>query len=204
MAGHGPSHHGPIRRGDRDRLSGVPAGDRPFRREASAIRWRIQFQSHELDKAQLSLDDVSLRMGDKGQEATLAIQLRRSGFDEILRKAVHSSFVQESYGTPENWRASLSDSPVRLQWDPDHNPSGTKQERRAIQLGLSGDMLHRYAEEWIVGVEDIAEFIDDQRKCALSRDFRELWTPMEEVMEITDMAVATRLGIDRHQTKSNP
>ena len=29
---------------------------------------------------------------------------------------------------------------VRLQWDPDHDPEGGKCERRAIQLGLKGQV----------------------------------------------------------------
>src|SRR6185503_553019 len=58
----------------------------------------------------------------EGQEVTLAVRLRRTGFDEILKRAVHSSYVPEVYGSPANWKAQLAASPVRLQWDPDHNP----------------------------------------------------------------------------------
>src|SRR5215475_197230 len=32
-----------------------------------------------------------------GQEVTLAVRLRRAAFDEILRRAVHSSFVPDVY-----------------------------------------------------------------------------------------------------------
>lgn len=35
------------------------------------------------------------------QEITLAIWLRRSGFDAILTEAVHSTFVSEVYGTQD-------------------------------------------------------------------------------------------------------
>lgn len=34
---------------------------------------------------------------------------------------------------------------MRLQWAPDHNPADGKVERRAIQLGLGGEILGRYA-----------------------------------------------------------
>lgn len=83
----------------------------------------------------------------EGQEVTLAVRLRRDAFDEILGLAVHSSFVPEVYRTHEAWKAALDRSPVRLQWDPDHGPSGTPVERRAIQLGLRGEVLARFARE---------------------------------------------------------
>src|SRR5829696_2067191 len=53
------------------------------------------------------------------QEVTLAVHVRRSAFDEILSRAVHSSFVPEFYDSEQNWGAALGGSEVRLQWDPD-------------------------------------------------------------------------------------
>src|SRR5579885_1065943 len=77
------------------------------------------------------------------QEVTLAVRLRRDAFDEILRQAVHSSFVPEVYGSEDAWRRAVAGSDVRLQWDPDHDPAGRPVERRAIQLGLRGGVLAR-------------------------------------------------------------
>src|SRR5262245_54086075 len=48
----------------------------------------------------------------EGQEVTLAVRLRRSGFEEILRRAVHSNYVPEVYPSPEDWKARLAESPV--------------------------------------------------------------------------------------------
>src|SRR5262249_19890500 len=86
----------------------------------------------------------------ENQEVTLAVWLKRSAFDAILSEAVHSTFVPEVYGDRPAWKNALATSPVRLQWDPDHGPAGRPIERRAIQLGLSGEVLERYAGEWIV------------------------------------------------------
>src|SRR5438132_362292 len=47
----------------------------------------------------------------EGQEVTLAVRLRRAGFDNILRQAVHSSYMPEIYASPENWKARLAESP---------------------------------------------------------------------------------------------
>jgi hypothetical protein len=128
------------------------------------------------------------------QEVTLAVRIRRSAFDAILREAVHSTFVPEVYRSHADWHEAVARSSVRLQWDPDHDPSGAKLERRAIQLGLRGDMLARYGHEWIVDIEDISEFVADQRKYVGSREYDKLTTPQESVYPVEDK-VARKLGI---------
>lgn len=133
----------------------------------------------------------------EGQEITLAVRLRREGFEQILQQAVHSNYVSEVYKTPEQWKARLAESPVRLQWDPDHDPAGGKQERRAIQLGLSGDVLREYAQNWIVSIEDISAFVAEQRQNAATREYANLITPREEVYPIADAEVAARIGTEQ-------
>jgi hypothetical protein len=130
-----------------------------------------------------------------GQEVVLAIRLRRSGFDEILAQAVHSTFDPVVYRSNELWKTALSTSPVRLQWDPDHHPSGAKQERRAIQLGLEGAALRKYVEEWIVAIEDVSGFVAEQRRCLQDGGAESLSTPLEDVYPVADKEVAARLGL---------
>jgi hypothetical protein len=130
----------------------------------------------------------------EGQEVTLAGRLRRDAFDEILRLAVHSSFVPEVYGTQEAWQRAVAGSDVRLQWDPDHGPSGNPVERRAVQLGLRGDVLARYAREWLLGIEDISEFVREQRANAVA-PFDRLVMPREDVYSVAEPEMAVRLGL---------
>lgn len=99
----------------------------------------------------------------ENQEVTLAIRLRREGFDSMLAAAVPSSFAPESFASEESWKKAVATSDVRLQWDPDHDPSGTRVERRAIQLGLRDEALRRFANEWIVSIEDVSELVAAQR-----------------------------------------
>ena len=127
------------------------------------------------------------------QEVTLAVRLRRAAFDGILAQAVHATFVPEVYSTPAAWRAAVAGSSVRLQWDPDHSPAGGPLDRRAIQLGLRGDVLRRYATEWVIGIEDVSPFVAEQR-ANVSTD--RLVTPREHVYPVADPAVRRRLGID--------
>jgi hypothetical protein len=132
----------------------------------------------------------------EGQEVTLAVWIKRSAFDAILKEAVHSTFVPDVYAGQDEWKRAVADSSVRLQWDPDHDPSGAKVERRAIQLGLRGDALARYAREWIVRVEDVSHFVAQQRPYARPADYDHLLIPREQVFLVGDHEVGARLGVD--------
>ena len=130
----------------------------------------------------------------EGQEVALAVRLRRDAFDEILHLAVHSSFVPEVYETQEAWQRAVAGSDVRLQWDPDHGPSGNPVERRAIQLGLRGDVIARYAREWLLDIQDISEFVAEQRANAAA-PYDRLITPREDVYRVAEPEMAVRLGL---------
>jgi hypothetical protein len=132
----------------------------------------------------------------EGQEVVLAVRLKRPAFEEILSLAVHSTFVPEVYGTEDAWRRAVAGSNVRLQWDPDHDPSGAPVERRALQLGLRGDVLARYAKDCLLDIQDISAFVREQRANAKA-PYDRLVTPREEVYPVADPEVGTRLGISR-------
>lgn len=83
-----------------------------------------------------------------GQERILAIDIKREGFDEILSNVVLSTFDAKLYETFENWQIKLSESSVRCQWDPDRDIYGNPMDRRAIQLGIRGKMVHKYVYDW--------------------------------------------------------
>lgn len=130
------------------------------------------------------------------QQVTLAVRLRRTAFDEIVRRAVHSSYVPGLYPSEQEWKDALAPSQVRLQWDPDHHPSGAPLARRAIQLGLRGDVLKQYAAEWIIAIEDISDFVSAQLLHVAERAWDSLTTPREDIYPINDPAVARRLMIN--------
>ena len=130
----------------------------------------------------------------EGQEVVLAIRLKRTAFDEILSLAIHSSFVEAVYGTQGDWKKAVNDSSVRLQWDPDHDPAGNKIERRAIQLGLRGDVLEKYSREWILDIQDVSEFVAEQRQYAKA-PYSQLLVPSEAVYPVSDADTANKLGI---------
>jgi hypothetical protein len=133
----------------------------------------------------------------ESQEVTLAVRLERTFFDEVLSQAVHSAFASDVYGTEDQWKSAVASSEVRLQWDPDHTPTGEPLARRAIQLGLRGRMLRGYAETRVIEIQDISDFVADQRQyiSAVQRD--RLLTPREDIYPVNDADVARRLEIGR-------
>jgi len=141
--------------------------------------------------------------GEKpGQEVILAIRLQRSAFDFILARAVFSKYVPEIYQTPQTWSEAVKTSDVRLQWDPDRSPTGGKLERRAIQLGLRGEAIAKYSREWIVSIEDISEFVAEQRQHILAKNYDLLLIPKERVYEAIAPQTARRLQLTPSDTKS--
>ena len=118
----------------------------------------------------------------EGQEATLGLRIRRPFFESLLQQAVPSSFEPERYATGQAWQDAVASSEVRLQWDPDHAPDGSKLARRAIQLGLRGDALRALATHELLEVIDMSDLVAEQRAAAHG-DLAPLQTPVEHVYE---------------------
>jgi hypothetical protein len=118
------------------------------------------------------------------QERVLAVWLSRDGFDAILSEAVETSYRPETHDDHSSWKSALSASDVRLQWDPDHDPTGKPVQRRAMQLGMKGTILKRYATDWIVAIEDITPFVDEQRKHSAPEQWSDLRVPRERVVKV--------------------
>ncbi len=130
-----------------------------------------------------------------GQEITLAIRLRRVFFDTLLDQAVPSSFEPEQFATRELWQTAVKQSEVRLQWDPDHAPSGAPLERRAIQLGIRGSVLEKYGRNAIVEIMDISNFVQTQRKYAQAQEYKNLVCPTEDVYIPINSAIGKKLRL---------
>ena len=126
-----------------------------------------------------------------GQEVVLAVWLERAAFDRILEHAVPSTFWPERYADNAEWHDAVARSDVRLQWDPDHGPSGAPVERRAVQLGLRGETLRNYARPWITRIEDVSDFCREQHTRWRDGCDAALVTPREEPYPVTAAARAS-------------
>ena len=130
------------------------------------------------------------------QEVILALRLRRPFFDSLLAAAVPSSWNRDLYLTREDWSRAVGRSEVRLQFDPDHHPSGAKLDRRAIQLGLRGSVLEAFGRRELVEVTDLSGLVAEQRAVLAARGVSALVVPRERVYTPADPAIITRLGLD--------
>ena len=129
-----------------------------------------------------------------GQERVLAIQILRSGFEWALEHACLSHFEAGTYSSHDEWTARLAESPVRIQWDPERDLHLEPLDYRSIQIGLSGEAVDRYIDEWIVSIADAT---DHFRRIAAAvaagsdNEAREL-LPVELPYPLTDsVAIAT-------------
>jgi hypothetical protein len=89
------------------------------------------------------------------QERVLAITITRAGFEWALEHACLADYHPEIYGTYEAWQERKRTSPVRVQWDPERSLTLERLDHRAIQIGLGGESVDRYVDEWIEGIEDV-------------------------------------------------
>jgi Domain of unknown function (DUF4291) len=91
-----------------------------------------------------------------GQEVVLGIDITREGFEWALEHAALSSYHPSMHLSHEAWQSLLAEAPVRIQWDPERDwRLGVVKDVRAIQIGLSGDAVRRYVNEWVVRLEDV-------------------------------------------------
>ncbi|WP_433890555.1 DUF4291 domain-containing protein [Streptomyces sp. CA-111067] len=92
-----------------------------------------------------------------GQERVLAIQIRREGFEWALAHSVSSGYDGRMHASRDEWKREMRRSSVRIQWDPERDLDLQPMPARSLQVGLRGEAVHRYIDEWIVGVDDVTE-----------------------------------------------
>lgn len=86
---------------------------------------------------------------DSNQVRILALKMRHSDFEELLRHAcVHDGRAM----TVEERKR-----PVRVQWDPERSVWLGPLPYRSIQIGVGRGIVRRWVEEWVIGIEDVTE-----------------------------------------------
>ncbi|KFF09292.1 DUF4291 domain-containing protein [Chryseobacterium luteum] len=134
----------------------------------------------------------------EGQECVLAIHLKMSAFKRYLENAVYSSYNDRLGLSQEEWQEQVKESSVRLQWDPDHDPFGNKLERRAIQIGLRNEFTRSFAQEDILLIENISDFVKEQYKFVLNDDLGNLLIPEEKPLLFNDESLNKKLRLDQN------
>ena len=97
---------------------------------------------------------------DAGQAVVLGIDVSREGFEWALAHSCPSHRRPGEHADEEAFRAALRASPVRVQWDPERDVRlEPVPGLRAIQVGLRGEAVERYVDEWIVRLEDVTPLV---------------------------------------------
>lgn len=132
----------------------------------------------------------------ENQERILALWLLKSDFDDILSQAVRTTYDPKYHSSAEAWADSMKQQDVRMQWDPDHDPYGNKVIRRAVQLGLRGDVLKQFGQEKVRKIEDITAYVQEQFRFVESKQTDLLQVPLERVYTPHSEALRTQCEID--------
>lgn len=133
-----------------------------------------------------------------GQERVLGIWLNKADFDRILENSAMTSFGQTSNLSHEEWKESLDAHPVRVQWDPDHDPHGKKLERKAIQLGIKGPLLEEFGTSMINKIIDLTAFVKDQRVKLENGKDNLLEVPEESPYLPSNSKLRTKIGLTQN------
>ncbi|WIM96218.1 DUF4291 domain-containing protein [Actinoplanes oblitus] len=99
----------------------------------------------------------------EGQEHVLAVSITREGFEWALANAVHSSYQHGEYPSRADWRQALKRAPTRVQWDPERDLRLRELPYRSLQLGIGGEAVARYVDEWITGITDVTGLVREIR-----------------------------------------
>ena len=100
----------------------------------------------------------------ENQEHILAMDISRDSFEFLVRNAVLSSYDETVCKSREEWRERVRHSDIRCQWDPERDIHGRALEDRSIQIGIRGEWVKKYVNEWIVRLTDITEYVCSLRK----------------------------------------
>lgn len=95
----------------------------------------------------------------EGQERVLAIDIKRSAFDYLVKNAVPSSYDESLGISLEEWKKAVKNSDIRCQWDPERDVNGNALEYRSLQIGIRGKAIYDYVNDWILEMTDITEFV---------------------------------------------
>jgi Domain of unknown function (DUF4291) len=119
------------------------------------------------------------------QQRIARVTITHDGFRTMLADAVPSTYESELFASRSDWDIALRNGQGRYQWDPDRDLTLRPLERRALQLGIQGELIRRYAKEWIVRIEDVTELAHEIRDAvSAGRPLPDV--PVERVYSLPD------------------
>lgn len=131
----------------------------------------------------------------ENQEHVLAIDIKRTGFEEILKNAVMSSYNGNIGFSREEWKKQIALSEVRCQFDPDRDIFGSPQPDRTIQLGLRGGMVEKYISDYIVKITDITDHVKYLKSLRDNGNLTPEMLPVEKPYPTGNIEIAGGLNV---------
>ncbi|MEV4500228.1 DUF4291 family protein, partial [Micromonospora arborensis] len=128
-------------------------------------------------------------------ERVLSIDITREGLEWALARACLSHYDRDLHGDRATWTRQLKTSPVRVQWDPERSLQLKALPYRSLQVGLSGEAVDRYVDEWMVAITDITPTVHRVRDLLRRGDEQAAAAhlPVEQVYPLPAQIVA---GLD--------
>jgi len=90
---------------------------------------------------------------DADQNRILAIDISRQGFEWALAHSCRSR--PDPTMRKDEWDRLKANSPVRIQWDPERDLHLRPLSHRAIQIGIGGEAVPLYVDQWIRKITDV-------------------------------------------------
>jgi hypothetical protein len=100
---------------------------------------------------------------DEGQRRILAVDLTREGFDWALAHGLDSH--RQPAMSEAQWEHAKAEAPVRIQWDPERDLHLQPLPWRSLQMGLSGEAVRRYVNEWTVAISEVTPLAHEVQAC---------------------------------------
>jgi hypothetical protein len=91
-----------------------------------------------------------------GQERTLAVRIRRTGWEKALSLGVLTHPEPSIHGRSGEWEKQFQNALVHIQWDTERSLRGSAQNRYSIQVGISRHLIQEFVDEWIVSLKDLS------------------------------------------------
>ena len=129
----------------------------------------------------------------ENQENVLAIRMSRKNFDEMLRHSVMSTFYKSLYPSNESWKKQLDGTDVMLQWEPYYDLHGNKSDRMAVKIGIKGDILQRFNNEWIEEIQNITPYVEEQQSLLKANKLQKIKIPRERAYAPADLNILNKI-----------
>ena len=117
----------------------------------------------------------------ENQENILAIDMKRDAFDFLVQNAIMSTYKEDMGISYAEWKEQIKKSDIRCQWDPERDVFGNPLKYRSIQLGLRGEAVKKFVNEWIVNISDVTDYVKELSKKKNSGEDISLLLPKEKI-----------------------